>query len=35
MANLAQAVNVLQSVILAEGDKDDKKTPTYHVFDLF
>lgn len=34
MANLAQAVNVLQSVILTEGDKMIK-TPTYHVFDLF
>lgn len=34
MANLAQAVNVLQSVIITEGDKMIK-TPTYHVFDLF
>lgn len=34
MANLAQAVNVLQSVILTEDDKMIK-TPTYHVFDLF
>lgn len=34
MTNLAQAVNVLQSVILTEGDKMIK-TPTYHVFDLF
>lgn len=34
MANLAQAVNVLQSVILTENDKMIK-TPTYHVFDLF
>ena len=33
MANLAQAVNVLQSVILTEGGKMIK-TPTYHVFDL-
>jgi len=34
MANLAQTVNVLQSVILT---KDDKMllTPTYHVFDLY
>ena len=34
MANLAQMVNVLQSVILT---KDEKMllTPTYHVFDLF
>ena len=34
MANLAQGVNVLQSVILTEGDKL-VKTPTYHVFDLY
>ncbi|MGN0634196.1 MAG: alpha-N-arabinofuranosidase [Oscillospiraceae bacterium] len=34
MANLAQAVNVLQALILTEGDKMIK-TPTYHVFDLF
>lgn len=34
MANLAQAVNVLQSVILTEDGKMIK-TPTYHVFDLF
>lgn len=34
MANLAQMVNVLQSVILTEGDKM-LLTPTYHVFDLF
>ncbi|WP_238651910.1 alpha-N-arabinofuranosidase [Paenibacillus piscarius] len=34
MANLAQMVNVLQSVILTEGDKL-LLTPTYHVFDLF
>lgn len=34
MANLAQAVNVLQSVILTEGEKL-VKTPTYHVFDLY
>jgi alpha-N-arabinofuranosidase len=34
MANIAQMVNVLQSVILT---KDDKMvlTPTYHVFDLY
>jgi alpha-N-arabinofuranosidase len=34
MANIAQIVNVLQSVILT---KDDKMvlTPTYHVFDLY
>ena len=34
MANLAQTVNVLQSVILTEGDKM-VLTPTYHVFDLY
>ncbi|WP_099203857.1 alpha-N-arabinofuranosidase [Scatolibacter rhodanostii] len=34
MANLAQIVNVLQSVILTEGDKM-VKTPTYHVFRMF
>ena len=34
MANLAQTVNVLQSVLLTEGDKL-VKTPTYHVFDLY
>jgi alpha-N-arabinofuranosidase len=34
MANLAQTVNVLQSLILTEGNKM-VLTPTYHVFDLF
>ena len=34
MANIAQTVNVLQSVILTEGSKM-LLTPTYHVFDLF
>ncbi|MBR6221994.1 MAG: alpha-N-arabinofuranosidase [Lachnospiraceae bacterium] len=34
MANIAQAVNVLQAIILTEGEKMIK-TPTYHVFDLF
>ncbi len=34
MANIAQAVNVLQAVLLTEGTKT-VKTPTYHVFDLF
>ena len=34
MANLAQTVNVLQSVVLTEGAKI-VLTPTYHVFDLF
>ena len=34
MANIAQLVNVLQAVILTEGDKMIK-TPTYHVFKMF
>ncbi|MBE0601557.1 MAG: alpha-N-arabinofuranosidase [Firmicutes bacterium] len=34
MANLAQTVNVLQAVILTEGDRM-ALTPTYHVFDLY
>lgn len=34
MANLAQTINVLQSVILTEGAKM-VLTPTYHVFDLY
>ncbi|MBQ5329811.1 MAG: alpha-N-arabinofuranosidase [Oscillospiraceae bacterium] len=34
MANIAQAVNVLQAVILTEGEKMIL-TPTYHVFDLY
>ena len=34
MANLAQTVNVLQAVILTEGEKMIK-TPTYHVFDMY
>ncbi len=34
MANLAQIVNVLQSVILTDGDQM-LLTPTYHVFDLY
>jgi alpha-N-arabinofuranosidase len=34
MANLAQTVNVLQSVILTDGEKM-LLTPTYHVFDLY
>ena len=34
MANIAQAVNVLQALILTEGEKM-VKTPTYHVFDMF
>ncbi|MBO7387928.1 MAG: alpha-N-arabinofuranosidase [Lachnospiraceae bacterium] len=34
MANIAQLVNVLQSVILTDGDKM-VKTPTYHVFKMY
>ena len=34
MANLAQAVNALQALILTEGEKM-VLTPTYHVFDLY
>ncbi|MGN1340422.1 MAG: alpha-N-arabinofuranosidase [Oscillospiraceae bacterium] len=34
MANIAQAVNVLQAILLTEGTKTIK-TPTYHVFDLY
>ncbi len=34
MANLAQTVNVLQAVILTQGNKM-VLTPTYHVFDLY
>lgn len=34
MANVAQVVNVLQSVILTEGDQMIK-TPTYHVFKMY
>jgi alpha-N-arabinofuranosidase len=34
MTNIAQIVNVLQSVILTEGDKM-VLTPTYHVYDLY
>lgn len=34
MANIAQLVNVLQAVILTEGDRM-LLTPTYHVFDMF
>ncbi len=34
MANIAQLVNVLQSVILTEGPKM-VKTPTYHVFNMY
>ncbi|KHF36566.1 alpha-N-arabinofuranosidase [Paenibacillus sp. FSL M7-1455] len=34
MANIAQTVNVLQAVILTEGEKM-VLTPTYHVFDMY
>lgn len=34
MANIAQTVNVLQSVILTSG-RQLIKTPTYHVFDIY
>ncbi|MCL2852942.1 MAG: alpha-N-arabinofuranosidase [Defluviitaleaceae bacterium] len=34
MANIAQTVNVLQAVILTQGEQMIK-TPTYHVFDLY
>ncbi|HZJ57600.1 MAG TPA: alpha-N-arabinofuranosidase [Clostridia bacterium] len=34
MANIAQTINVLQSVILTEGDKM-LTTPTYHVFKMY
>ena len=34
MANIAQMVNVLQSVLLTEGEKMIK-TPTYHVFYMY
>lgn len=34
MANIAQMVNVLQALILTEGDKI-LLTPTYHVFDMY
>ncbi len=34
MANIAQAVNVLQALILTDGKKM-LKTPTYHVFNLY
>lgn len=34
MANIAQMVNVLQAMVLTEGDKM-LCTPTYHVFEMF
>jgi len=33
MANLAQTINVLQSIILTKGDKI-LLTPTYYIFDI-
>lgn len=34
MANIAQTINVLQAIILTEGDKM-LLTPTYHAFEMF
>ncbi|MCL2286111.1 MAG: alpha-N-arabinofuranosidase [Firmicutes bacterium] len=34
MANIAQTINVLQAMVLTEGDKM-VLTPTYHVYDLY
>ena len=34
MANIAQTINVLQAMVLTEGDKMIL-TPSYHVFDIF
>ncbi len=34
MTNIAQTINVLQAIILTDGDQI-VKTPTYHVFDMF
>ena len=34
MANIAQMINVLQSVILTDGEKMIK-TPTWHIFDMY
>ena len=34
MANIAQLINVLQALLLVEGDRVIR-TPTYHVFDLY
>ncbi|MCX6344382.1 MAG: alpha-N-arabinofuranosidase [Armatimonadetes bacterium] len=34
MANIAQTINVLQAVILTEGEKM-LLTPTYHIFDMY
>jgi alpha-N-arabinofuranosidase len=34
MANIAQTINVLQALLLTEGDRI-VKTPTYHVYELY
>ncbi len=34
MSNIAQVVNVIQALILTEGDKM-LKTPTYHIYDVY
>ena len=34
MANIAQTINVLQALLLTDGDRM-LKTPTYHVYDLY
>ncbi len=34
MANIAQVVNVLQAMVMTDGDRM-LRTPTYHVFDLY
>ena len=34
MANIAQTVNVLQAMVLTEGDKM-VKTPTFHIFNMY
>lgn len=34
MANIAQLINVLQALLLVDGDRC-LRTPTYHVFDLY
>ena len=34
MANIAQTINVLQALLLTDGDKM-LKTPTYHVYHMY
>ena len=34
MANIAQTINVLQALLLTDGDRM-LKTPTYHIYDLY